>query len=614
MAETIGTLIVTAIVDATASEAFAAAAEATYLGISGLTIIGSVAILGATVGLQYLLGQPSARDLPNASSGHQPLRQPIPPHTYAYGRCRLGGFYALFEVRNGVAHTVQALAAVRAAQFVKIYLHDDVAVLQPDSSVTGAEDINDNRYSWRGNPASTAAQPPIVIEFRLGHDSETAYDRPVAAMPDLWTNEHRGDGIASLYMGAGSVKVEAFSTVYPQGLPQPSVLGDWNPVWDPRDASQDPDDEATWQVSFNPVLLAIDYVVNSKIGLGFARAACIDPVLDQLMTEADICDALVARRDGTLEPRYQSSGFWTSQNDPASVLDGIMSACDGWYSFNGNGVLNLKVGLYRESDVTIPQAHIIGFTVDAGSEDENIVNTLEWSFTDPDNKYKSSPGLAWRDEATIFEHGIERSASVELSWVQSHAQGRRLVKRKLAQINPRRRGTLTTTLWGLHALGERWVRVQDDRHDDLADIVVQLNKATIDIGAGRMTFEWISVNTNAIDAWDPATEEGLQPSTGADNPGDVLPVPQNLHSSVAGTAITLTFDDPARADLSYVVQFRIGTGAWVQTTTFGVSSNGTTITLVIPGFSAGHTYELQAATQRSAGIISNWSASVFATT
>ncbi|MGJ4888964.1 hypothetical protein ACQR1Y_12260 [Bradyrhizobium sp. HKCCYLRH3099] len=609
MAETIGTLIVTAIAEATAAEAFVAAAEATYLGVSGLTIIGTVAILGATIGLQYLLGQPSGADLPKASSGAQPLRQPLPPHVYAYGRCRLAGCYVLFEARGGFSYDVQALHKGRICQYIKFYLHDDEAIVQPDGSVTGAVGSGDLRYASGAEPA-LGGSPSIVIEYRLGLPRETAYDRPRLAMPDLWTTDHRGDGIASVAMTCGTVKVEHVSAMYPQGLPKLSAVGDWLPVWDPRQAGQDRRNLDTLGPVYNPVLQAIDFLLDTEHGLGFDYDEVIAPVLDQLMIEASICDELVAKADGSSERRYQSSGFWTSQTDPASVLDAIMSTCDGWYSFNGSGTLSLKVGKYRPPTVTLTQDHIIGFAVTSGIEDENACNCLNWSFTDPANKYRDAPGDAWLDEADILERGELRSQTVSLTWVQSHSQGRRLVKRKMAQTNPRRRGTLTTTFYGIVALGERWVRVQDDRHVDLADAIIQLGKAVIDLSAQRITFEWIAVNTNDVDAWDAAQEEGMQPSTGEDSIGDTLPVPANPAGVKSGTSALLSFDDPARPDLTYVVQYRIGLGAWTQVSVGAGTAAAGRVTVTVTGLSVGQTYQFQIASQRTIGALSAWSGSV----
>jgi hypothetical protein len=611
MAETIGLIIVDAILEATGSAAVVAFAESSFLGISGASLIGAAAILGTAIGLQYLLGQPSGSSLPKASSGSQPLRQPLPPHTYAYGRCRIAGVYTLFEARNGFSYNVQALHKGQIRQFVTFYLHDDEVHFDPITGfVTSAVGTGDSRYSTLAEPAA-GGNPIVILAWRRGLPRETAYDRPLVAMPDIWTPAHRGDGIASVMMVAGTVKSEHFSAAYPQGLPQVSAVADWLPIWDPRKPGQDPDNVDALDVSYNPVIQAIDFITDNVHGLGFDREQCIAPVLDALMAEAAICEESIPLKSGGTEPRYQSSGFWNSQVDPAAVLDGIMSTCDGWYSFNGDGTLSLTVGKYREPRVTLPQRHIVGFSVDSGVEDENAINCLQWSFTDPLNKYRDAPGDAWLDEEDIAERAQPRSQTVQLSWVQSHAQGRRLMKRKMAQANPRRRGTLTTDFYGIHALGERWIRVQDDRHVDLADAVIQLGKVTIDIASQQLTFEWISVNTNSIDAWDPQTEEGNQPSTGIDNPGDTLPVPQNLAGSATGTSIRLTFDDPGRVDLSYVVQFRIGAGAFQQVQAGSGTAAGGTITLVVPGFSAGQNYELQVASQRTTNVLSAWSASVF---
>jgi hypothetical protein len=44
--------------------------------------------------------------------------------------------------------------------------------------------------------------------------------------------------------------------------------------------------------------------------------------------------------------------------------------------------------------------------------------------------------------------------------VQSHTQGRRLSKRKIAKLNAPLRVSLRTTLYGLQALGERWIAIE----------------------------------------------------------------------------------------------------------------------------------------------------------
>ena len=599
MAETIGFLILSA-VGVTEIAGFAITATTA-------TIIGTAAILAVSIGLQFLLGQPAGADLPRGSDGSQALRQPIPNRLFGYGRCRMGGYWMLYEVRNGAFCGVVAVHSGRICGFVSFYLHDDLANVV-DGIVTGALGATDGRYA-----APAYLDFAIAFSQRLGLDRETSHYIVGARVPDLWTPNHRGDGIASVAMVCQTPHAEDFSRVFPQQLPQVSFVGDWLPVFDPRDSAQDRRNVDTLGPCYNPVLQAIDFATSREHGLGFDYDICIAPVLAQLMAEADICDELVLRADGSYEPRYRSSGFWSSQNDPASTMDAIMSACDGWYAFNGDGTLTIIVGRYRQPTVILKQQNIYGFEVNGGVEDENFVNILEWSFTDPANKYRDAPGMAWRNDADILDRGIARAQTIPLTWVQSHSQGRRLIKRKYARINPRLRGNVMTDFAGIEALRERWVIIQDDRHPWLGNLAVEISKVTIDLLAQALTFEWISIDPNAIDAWDPLEEEGFQPSRGDDNPTDIIPVPAALSGVYASGTITLTFDDLLRPDLSYVVQWRIGAGTWTAIDAGFGTSDGTHTTLAPTGFTSGHTYELQVASKGSQGTLGDFSASAFVT-
>jgi len=595
--ETIGFLLLSA-VGVTTIGGFAVTAATA-------SIVGTAAFLAITVGLQFLLGQPSGAELPKGQDGSQALRQPIPPRLYAYGRCRIGGYYMLHEVRNGEFAGVIALITGRTCAYIQFYLHDDLANVMSNGVVTGAVGATDERYA-----APSYMSYAIVFRVRYGMVPETAHEMITARMPDIWNSAHRGDGISSIAMVCAVPKAEEFSKVYPQQLPNLSVVADWLPVYDPRNPNQDRLNDNTLGPSYNPVLQLIDFVTSKSHGLGFDYDTCIAPVLADLMNEAGLCDQMVEKADGSFERRYQSSGFWTSQNEPASVTDALMSSCDGWFGFNGDGTLTVFVGVYRPPQVTITQDNIYSFEVSAGVEDENAVNVLEWTFTDPDNKYRDAPGLAWRDDADILERGTTRSQTIPLTWVQSHSQGRRLAKRKFARLNPIYRGTITTDLFGIAALRERWIRIQDDRHPWLSDTVVEISKVTIDVERHSLTFEWASINPNEIDAWDASAEEGYQPSRGDDNPTDTLPVPAGLTGSYSGGTITIVFADLHRPDLSYVVRWRIGAGAWSEIDVGSGVSNGTTTTIAPGGFTSGNTYELQVASVGSQGTHGAWSASL----
>jgi hypothetical protein len=305
-----------------------------------------------------------------------------------------------------------------------------------------------------------------------------------------------------------------------------------------------------YHVSPNPVLQLLDYLTHPDRGPGLDYDTLIAPRLAEWMAEADICEEAIAKADGHHEPRYVSNGWAFLSTEPSEVIGAILATCDGWLAEAGDGTLIVTVGKYRAPDVTLTDEHIVGFQIDKGVADESIVNEVQFSYTAPQANWRDCPGIGMRDEASIAEIGVVRSDRLQLTWVQCHSQGRRLAKRALARHQAPARGQLSTGLYGLRALGKRWVRVQCSDVADLADAVIEISKVRIDLANARLTFEWTLVNPNSIDAWDPATEEGVPPS--------YFPVPANVTVADAGNQINVEFDalDPAQPWLYYVVEAR----------------------------------------------------------
>jgi len=320
--------------------------------------------------------------------------------------------------------------------------------------------------------------------------------------------------------------------------------------------------------SRNPVLQLLDYLTqDNRGGPQIDWDTVIAPVLDDLMAEADLCDALVTKADGSTERRYESSGWYYLTSDPAEVYAAMIATCDGWMCEGGDGTLRLKIGSYRAPTVTLTDEHILGFAIDKGVGDEDIVNELRFSYAAEANHYREAPGQPWRDETSIAELGKVRSQTLPLTWVHSHSQGRRLAKRVMARHQATARGMLKTSLYGRKLLGERWVAVQSSLIADLTDAVVEiLPSPHIDLAAGTVTFNWVMVNPNAIDAWDAATEEGLAPNF-FPVPGTAGTTPAFAISDNGGAThkIKVAFSDPSQQWLEYAVEWRIGSsGPWTR--------------------------------------------------
>lgn len=666
MAETIGLLVL----QAAGVTTIAGFGNLTVFGISLAQVVGTAVLAGTLLGLQYVL----APNAPKPADGQVTTRQPIPPRIFGYGRARIGGYYMLFEtsVDGKFSDDVIAFCEGPVAGFKHYYLHEEevlIAASGDDGVGPGAKGVvasvpqftfgDDQRYLG-GN---------VTIKTRVGLSTETTYSHLLsgeAALPaGIWTADHRGDGIASAALTCFATKAEDFQKYFPHLKPELTVVIDFPEIWDPRDENQDPDDRSTWsdypaydeettyadgdrvvylgavyrsrqdsntgntpdeeprywtRGAANPVLQVIDYLTDQSRGMGLDRAMLVDPVLDDLMAEADLCDELVLRKAGTYEPRYSSNGWGTFDTDPQQILSNILATCDGWMEV-GSGVLNLKVGLYRAPTVTLKAQHIVELSCATGVGDEQAVNELTISFTSPSHKYKEVAGQSWRDEVDITERGRTRSQALPLTWTQTHSQARRLAKRQMARLSAPRRGQGVATLYGLSLLGERWVRLQYPLIAGLEDIVVEIQNVKVNLPGRMVTFDWVIVNPNAIDAWDPAAEEGKEPPNPDDVGSEGLPVPANVEGTAVGAPpfhIDLSWDDLNRSDLTYVIRYRVtddGTGnpgAWAEVYASSPTEDDDRLLTTIYPPSADD-YDVEIASVGSKGSRSGWSETITVT-
>lgn len=511
MPETVGAFLLSAagVADITGIGAFSIGG-ATFAGASLSAIVGSTALtvasIGVSIGLQYAL-RPG---LPKPEDGAQAIKQAIPPRIRGYGTNRLAGYYMLYEAGGPApasSYDVIAFHSGRISQVAGLLFNDDVVTPNVAIPFGGIATIlgtySDERYSHNA----------ISIDLKIGNPGQVASTLLTSdpLINAVWTSQFVGNGIAYCAMVCnGSTDPSLYSRVYPRGKPELSVIAQCSPCWDPRDPAQHLNDESTWVVSFNPVVQLIDYLTRVDGGMGLDYDTVIAPNITTWIAEANLCDAPVATVIGS-EQRYASSGWFQFDNKPEDIIGGILATCDGWLAESGDGALSITVGVYRApTDAPITEKHIFGFALNYGQADESIVNQLEISFTDPASKYVSVQTEPWRDEDSISLTGIVRSQSLDLKWVQSNSQARRLADRAMQRLNPLMTGSFTTSLYGLRHLGKRWVPVQYPFVSGLQDCVVEIQNAEVDLLAGRITWDFIRISPSTIEAYTPA-DEGSPP-------------------------------------------------------------------------------------------------------
>lgn len=576
-------------------------------GLTAVAYYGTYALV--SVGISYGLNALTRGEISKPDSFAVPKKQPIAPRQYAYGRNRLSGPYMLWEAAKGRLFDIIDLHDGRVEAFEQWWLNDDKVTLDAVGADFGAvidTDAGDNRYG------ANDTTPRVFIYSRLGLATETSFtaDRDFSELPDgTWTELHRGDGIASCFMYCRAVEQNNMANAFPNGGPIVSVTTLCTLVHDWRDEAEDPEDDSTWQARFNGVVQLADYLTSGHHGMGFDYATRIAPNLAEWTQAADDCDDPVALKAGGFEPRYESHGPWTSETPPAEVLGRLLESFDGWLSQRGDGSFSVQAGVYREPEVVFTDDEVREYTVQRFVEDEQRVDGLVVSYLSPDHEFRAVETDPWGDPES------DRLDPFSPLWVQSNGQARRLAKRRFSRMAADVRGTFTTDLYGLRALGDRYVRLQISEVEVISDVVVEITNAELDVMEMQVVFTFILADEN-IDAWNPTTEEGDGPSLEDRTPAEILLAPtiedveaffQSTGEGGEGVRLRIDTTGPERDDLTWFVGWRVASGvSWNEAGYSDVDPDAAVV--LETGFvTSADTIEIRTAYMTGSGALSPWS-------
>jgi hypothetical protein len=527
------------------AQASAAAVASAQAAIASTFTLATLAKVGASIGLSVLASALLTRqDGPKPQNGQINIRQPIPVAKVGVGRCRIGGAYVLYHQANGESYDVLALHFGRIDGFEQFYLNDDLVTVGPDGLVSHPERYGDAVRLWT----------------RVGLTSETAYSEVVDGIgdPDVWSSDHTGDGIASLGLFCHGVDVERIRKTYPNVLPSPNAVARLTRLYDPRS-------EATaWSAN---AALAILWYLHYEHGLALDYD---DIDLDSFKVAANVCDELVALKAGGTEPRYECHGTFDldpAKAPPVSVLAAMLSTCDGRLFQRADGRVALLAGKYVAPTVRIGRSHIRQFSPRFDRSIERRTSVVQAKFTSPAHAYSEQDADPWVLPDVLAEIG-ERTAGLDLTWVHSHGQARRLQKRQAIRLESWAEGTMVTDLVGLDAIDQQWIIIDVPDYAGFSELVVEVvSHETDPTGLGAI-IEWRAYDVATLDAWNAAAEEGTAPAVPEQGASGAVAAPQNLVVDVRGEAnrpyLRLRFDEYGRDDLTVEVKtrFRDPDGSW----------------------------------------------------
>lgn len=559
--------------------------------------LGSALAAGVTTavtayGLQSAAGLlglgPSA---PKPDTTVQAIKTPRPPRVSAYGISRLYFAYALYETAgNGTAVDVGAVHDGKMNALVQYYLNDDPVTLTGTTVNTGA----DNRYQ----------DGAINLYLTDGSAVGTAFSAIVALMPGVWTTDHRGDGVVMLAQTAKPVKSKKYLETYPNQVPTPSIVAQWQLCPDPY--ADDPTDEAGWTWTENPFRQLMHYMMVRE-GVDFATK--MGPTIEYWQAAADVCDEARALKAGGSEARYRSWVSHKHTDNHASVKASILETCDGWIAPRADGAFVVYAGKYIEPTVSIGPAHITSFEWSGvGVDDDAAVNEIIPSYISADHDYNTVETDAWRDEGDISARGAVLSEGIEPQ-VPSWGQARALAKRIMARKNAPYRGSVTTNIAGRIVRGHRYINLDlIDAGTTFYSGPAEITAVTRNMATGGVTFEWVSADPN-VDAWNPATEEGEPAAKGDRVAPEPLEAPIIDGITVGDDGAALDVTGPDRPDLTWYVHWRVvGASSWGPDQEYPDIDDSSAVQLVIGGLPAGSEVEFEVAYQVGDGRVSPFSA------
>ncbi|RVL04767.1 hypothetical protein [Sinorhizobium meliloti] len=576
--------------------------------ISYASIASAIATTAISIGLQALLAQ--APKPPKPEDGRAPLNQAIPFRVYAVGRTRLAGARMMWEAKGSKLYSVQAIAGHRIKSFNRFYLNDD-EVTVVDNVVTPL--TTGGRYG--------AGSANVRLYTRLGANPETPYAELVTELgaDSIWTNDHRGDGQASLAMRAQNADAQDQQTAFPYGAPSPSVEIDGAFCWDFRDPAQDPEDQSTWTWTRNSAVICAWHLCFNEFGFGLDYQKALLPVIDLWKEEADICDELVSLNGGGTEKRYECNGWDTTENGPKSGLNAILSTCDGHLVARGDGARILTVGKFRESrTATLNDADIVGHQVQYDVLFEDECNRLVPKFTYPATNYTSCDTDFFEDTAAQLSAGRVLTQEGSYEWCHQWRQARRLGKRDWLRLRQKVKGSLDVRLSGINAVYARWVRLETpNRLPRLDGKLIENRRSVLALTKGGFSMDFVE-QPDGIDDWNPATEEGQQPPVPpAVNASNIpTPVINLIQAKASGGSvyIRVVVIDPEDGSLTPAVRYRVADadglgapGAWVEQQFPDAEPSGGYINLNTNTVPLDQALDVQVAFIASSKKYSNWS-------
>jgi hypothetical protein len=362
-------------------------------------------------------------NVPKPQDGSFNLKQNVPSIVAILGTVKKGGDYIFLEERRGTAWHVIILAAHRIQGIVKYYLHDEEILA---FNAQGGVMVPDHFTADKGLSGGSN----VKLLMRYGNDTEGAWGDIVENFPELWTENHRADGLASMLMGCNTVDQEKFQDTYPQGMPVPTAVIQGALLYDPRNPAHNPNFHNSWTFSQNIALMRLWHLTH-PIG---AKLNINDLYLPDWINAANCCDEQILNGQGVYEARYWGGIWFKAETDPVQIGQKLDEAGELVLYERPDGLIGVHSGKMVLPDIIITADDIQSISIDTNRRLSTTVLAVRGRFTDPNNTYNTVDAAIWGNPY-ISTDDSQRTSTVDNETIQSHNLCQRIQKLRMIRAN-----------------------------------------------------------------------------------------------------------------------------------------------------------------------------------
>lgn len=390
--------------------AFTAASALGGAIVTGAVIAGAQFAVGKLSGIGKTVPQAGGVGFVGASAINTPeargtIRQAAAPQRIIYGRMGgVGGVWSFYDDATPPYQYVQLMlcrgriSAIRSVTFNNKVIQfagiNTFNTIQTPLSVAGQDYHTSLRACFRQGADDQAIDALLAAEFPASGAS-IVFDAAgnVTNLPTSF--RQLGIATASFEANFGGDR-EVFEERWGQvAFINPLLEVDGVPLFDPRDPSQDIDDEATYKFTWNgrdvgrnPSLIQAHWLTRPYGG----RLRTDQIRLDELAASADYDDEIVHDVDGNPRPRHQADGVVLLNDNPRHITEAMLTANAAWI-VQSRGRVGWVSDRPRDPVITLTEKDILGgFDFQFGRRKRESFNRIRTRFTSPDKEFVEDDG------------------------------------------------------------------------------------------------------------------------------------------------------------------------------------------------------------------------------